>query len=116
MVNAFEARERGRLIVPSRTSPARSPGDMNWFHHVVLYVDGKVMDYDFGNEASVTGIKEYLKRMFVPKTRPELISKLKGYEVEAYPAEDYLLRKKQRLSVEEIKTQHTFKDFAPNLY
>lgn len=117
MVNALQAREGGRLITPAQTSPERSPGEKNWYFHVVLLVEGKVIDYDFLSQATIYPLKDYLNAMFVPEKRltdlEYKLSKMKGYKIKSYPAEDYILRQGQRLSVEEIAQEYYLKDFVP---
>jgi hypothetical protein len=117
MVNALQAREGGRLIVPAQTSPERSPGEKNWYFHVVLLVEGKIIDYDFLSQASIYPIKDYMNAMFIPEKRVNdpayKMSKMKGYKIKAYPAEDYILRQSQRLSVEQIAQESYLKDFLP---
>lgn len=120
MVNALQAREGGRLIVPAQTSPERSPGEKNWYFHVVLLVEGKVLDYDFLSQPTINPLKDYLNAMFIPAQKQSdkdyKMSKMKGYKIKTYPAEDYILRQNQRLSVEEISQESYLKEYLPAFF
>ena len=120
MVNALAAREGGRLITPASASPARSPGEKNWYFHVVLLVDGKVLDYDFTNQVKILPLKDYLNAMFIPVSKMSDLeykkSKMKSYKITTYPAEDYILRREQRLPVSEIEVESYLRDYLPDFF
>jgi hypothetical protein len=120
MVNALQAREGGPYIQPRRSSPSNMPGEKNWYFHVVLKVEGKILDYDFTNGPRILSMKEYMLEMFVLKTKhgdkAHINNKLKGYKFTTYPAEDYILRRNQRLSTSEIETIYKIQEYLPELF
>jgi hypothetical protein len=120
MVNALQARESGRLIEPARTSPARHPGESNWYFHAVLLVNGRIMDYDFTNQPTILPLNHYLHQMFIPATKQTDLtykqSKMKGFKLVLFPAEDYILRQQQRLSTREIAKEYYIKDLVPEFF
>ena len=70
MVNAEWVRESGKLN-PLREDGGRRnlPGERNWYHHVVLEMDGYIFDYDFGNEPMILTKQEYFSKMFLDEVR-----------------------------------------------
>lgn len=120
MVNALQAREAGLLITPSRVSPMRHPGERNWYFHVVLLVEGRVMDYDFTNQPRVIPLNDYLHEMFIPKAkrydRQYKIRKMQHYKITTYPAEDYILRRHQGLTTQDITREYYLKDVYPQFF
>jgi hypothetical protein len=120
MVNALQAREGGRLIEPARTAPARHPGEKNWYFHAVLMVNGKIMDYDFTNQPTLHPLKQYLNLMFIPADKQidakYKLSKMKGYKLTLFPAEDYILRQQQRLPTRDVAKEYYLKDLVPDFF
>jgi hypothetical protein len=121
MLNALQAREAGGLITPARVSPPfRNPGEKNWHFHVVLLVEGRILDYDFTNEAQTPLFKAYLNEMFIPKNKRSdegyKRSKMSLYQITSYPAEDYILRQNQRLGVKEISRSKYLRDYMPEFF
>jgi len=107
MVAALNAREAGRPYVPARLIPPfRVPGSSNWYFHAVLLADGVVHDYDFGNVASPTPLKEYIEKMFLPAEKVDDIkykkNKIARYEISLYPVTEYLQAQKERRRVSEV--------------
>lgn len=120
MVQAVVARESGRLIEPARTLPKRNPGVMNWYFHVVLMVEGKILDYDFTNQPRILSLNQYMNEMFIPADKMTnkkwKIDKMKSYRLKSFPAEDYMLRLSQRMTVQEIATETLLKDVIPGFF
>jgi hypothetical protein len=62
----------------------------------------------------------YLNEMFIPQSkRADLnyrLSKMKGYKITTYPAEDYILRRDQRMSTKEISTEYYLRDYLPTFF
>lgn len=120
LVSALVAREGGRFILPRQTSPTRQVGPKNWYFHAVLLVNGHILDYDFTNEARILPLKDYLSEMFIPvnqrKNKDFIMREMKGYEITSYPAEDYILRRNQRLRVKEIGSTQKLTVFAPHFF
>lgn len=90
-IAAFQAREAGEIIeaeyskyyrqgryghvnfnpVPQGTK-IREAGYTSWAHyHAVYLFDGHVFDYDFTNQATITKVEDYIKRMFIAKSEAE---------------------------------------------
>ena len=65
----------------------KPPGERNWYHHVILEVDGRIYDFSFDNEPQVPSVRDYINKMFLeerPKSEgglffPDSESKLKDY-------------------------------------
>jgi hypothetical protein len=98
MVNVEQARESGRRN-PDPTSLWRNlPGERNWYHHVVLEMDGFIFDYDFTNSPTVLSKKQYFDSMFFNELRSNQggdfyvgrEEKMKDYRIEFYDAIDGL--------------------------
>lgn len=110
MVSAVQARGATRF----------APGERNWYFHVFLLADGKVLDYDFTNTAKLLSINEYMHEMYLPKEKwgdaKYKESKMKLYEFEFYPAEDYIYRLRARQSRSEIATIVKLKDYMPSFF
>lgn len=65
LVNVEYARGAGRLN-PNPDSGFRNlPGERNWYHHVVLELNGQIYDFDFGNTPAVTTVSDYFEKMFL---------------------------------------------------
>jgi hypothetical protein len=120
MVNALQARESGRYIEPRQSNPSNLPGESNWYFHVVLKVEGKILDYDFMNEATVLNEKDYFLKMFIPSDKQSnadyKMRKMKGYEITTYPAEDYILRRDNRQTSDDIKVKYKFPTYMPMFF
>jgi len=110
MVNAVQAREATRF----------GPGETNWYFHVFLLAEGMVFDYDFTNSPRIININEYMHEMYLPKEKWKDLkykeSKMKLFELELYPAEDYLYRLRARQSRSEVATKIRFKDYMPSFF
>jgi hypothetical protein len=99
LINAEYARETGRLN-PNYTQDGmrQLPGENNWYHHVVLELDGEIYDFDFGNQPSVLEKELYFEIMFLnDKKKSEggghyigREEKLKNYEILFRPGLDTL--------------------------
>jgi len=120
MVNALQAREAGKFIVPSRKAPERVPGESNWYFHYVLLVEGTVLDYDFTNDARPRALENYLNEMFIPTSKigslDYKLKKMGQYKVISFPAEEYIYHLNQRSSIESLGTKSKLKDFIPTFY
>lgn len=120
MVAAVSAREGGPFIQPRQQNPSNLPGEKNWYFHVVLKVDDKILDYDFTNDPKVLTMKEWLKEMWIPKEKMNDLAyrqyKMKGYKITTYPAEDYIIRQNQRLGVSAIEKVSYLKDYMPSFF
>lgn len=110
MVNALQARGATRL----------GAGESNWYFHVFLLVDGKILDYDFTEAPKVLSFNEYMHEMYLPKEKWNDLkykeSKMKLYEFEFYPAEDYIYRLRARQSRSEIAKKIKLKDYMPGFF
>ncbi len=121
MVNALEARESGRFIEPKPSqAPFNLPGESNWYFHAFLLVEGKIFDYDFTNAPKVISFKDYLHEMYLPRDKWKDLkykeSKMRRYEIEAFPAEEYILRLRSRLGRSEIARKQFLKDYLPEFF
>ena len=120
MVNALLAREGGSYIEPRQTNPTLTPGESNWYFHVVLKVEGKILDYDFTNEARILAEKKYFLEMFIPKDEQSDAEyrafKMKGYKITTYPAEEYIQLRESRMSTDSIESKYSFKDYLPEFF
>ena len=101
MVNAEYVRNKGRILTqPTPEGLKWAPGEANWYHHVVLELDGEIYDFDFGNKPVVAGVQAYFDKMFIderPKDQGGKFfadpgDKLADYEIETLSAQDYLKR------------------------
>jgi len=90
LVNAEWVREAGRLIPGLPANERRyEVGERNWYHHVILYYEGLIFDFDFGNEPRVISVQDYFEQMFLnekrnPDSRGTYVGreeKLKNYEL-----------------------------------
>lgn len=87
LVNA----ERARIAKVGVTT------EVNWYHHVILELDGQILDFDFMDRPTVVPVAKYFNEMFFNEINPPfyphllvgLAEKLK-YKVEIYQASDYL--------------------------
>lgn len=107
MLNVEWARLSGALdpAYPA-TSPFRSlPGERNWYHHIVLEMDGVIYDYDFGNTPQVLSKADYFDKMFLKELKKDqggkfyvgLKEKLTYYQVEVIDAREALRAKQTRI-------------------
>jgi len=66
--------------------------DMNWYHHVVLEKEGKILDYDFDTKPLTPTVDEYFQTMFF--NDPDLASERKksDYHIQVIDADEYLQR------------------------
>jgi hypothetical protein len=94
LINAEFARESGRLNPNSGIDGIRNlPGETNWYHHVVLEMDGEIYDFDFGNSPVVLPVKAYFEKMFLDDKKASeggeryigRDEKLKTYEILVRP-------------------------------
>ena len=113
LINAEFARESGRLNPNSSQDGIRQlPGESNWYHHVVLELDGEIYDFDFGNQPSVLSKELYFEKMFLnDKKKSEggehyigREEKLKTYEILERPGLDTLKAREERRSSPVSKT------------
>ena len=120
LVSAVQAREAGRLMVPARVKPERAPGKNNWEFHVVLLIEGKILDYDFTNEPRILSAHEYFNYMFIPREKMTDLNyrqnKLKSFRVTTYPATEYISRLDQRLGITAIEKESKLAEFLPKLF
>jgi hypothetical protein len=66
LINVEFAREKGRLNPNSSLDGIRNlPGETNWYHHVVLELDGYIYDFDFDNYPVVLPVRDYFEKMFL---------------------------------------------------
>ena len=91
LVNAEQVRGAGRLIPGLPANERRyEVGEKNWYHHVILYYDGVIFDFDFGNEPRVLAARDYFEQMFLNEKRQPGFGgfyvgreeKLKNYKIE----------------------------------
>jgi hypothetical protein len=113
LINAEYAREAGRLNPNSSQDGLRQlPGESNWYHHVVLELDGEIYDFDFGNRPSVLAKEYYFEKMFLnDKKKSEggehyigREEKMKTYEILVRPGLDTLRAREERRSSPVSKT------------
>ncbi len=96
MLNAEYARASGRH---------GAPGERNWYHHVVLEMDGLIYDFDFGNTPQVTTTQKYIEQMFLNDKRKSeggefyvgREEKLKYYEITVKPALETMHARRNRV-------------------
>ncbi len=89
MINVELARGSGK---------AGAPGETNWYHHVILESEGRIYDFDYTNQPTVMGVREYFERMFLDEAKdvqPAFYhvgreNKLKDYTVEQHAALPYI--------------------------
>lgn len=87
MINA----ERGRTSNPDSTD------EQNWYHHVVLLMDGHILDFDFTGEPTILPAHEYFEQMFldeIPNPSRAFLrvgrdDKLSDYKLKLFPADRY---------------------------
>jgi hypothetical protein len=106
MLNVEMARESGRLnpAYPASSTFRNLPGERNWYHHVVLEMDGLIFDYDFGNAPKIIPVADYFEQMFLKeKTKAEggefyvgREEKLKTYKINIIDAQATLRAREQR--------------------
>ncbi len=118
LVNVEQARESGRRN-PDVNSPFRNlPGERNWYHHVVLEMDGFIFDFDFTNSPTVLSKTQYFELMFLKELtqaqggnfyvgRDE---KMKDYKIEFYDAIDGL-RASENRTVGPKKTKMNLREY-----
>jgi len=123
LINAEFARESGRLNPNSASDGMRNlPGETNWYHHVVLELDGEIYDFDFGNQPKVVSVKDYFEKMFLDDKKPSeggdryigREEKLKTYEILVRPGlETIRARSENRVSPikETLRLNEYLKDF-----
>jgi len=113
LINAEYAREAGRVNPNSSQDGFRqSPGERNWYHHVVLELDEEIYDFDFGNQPSVLSKELYFEKMFLnDKTISEggehyigREEKLKTYEILVRPGLDTIRAREESRSSPVSKT------------
>jgi hypothetical protein len=105
LVNVEFARGAGHLAFNETLGKeVRSPGEKNWYHHVVLLHDGKIYDFDFGNYPSVLSPGDYFTKMFFQ----ELLSGYGTFYVgEREKRKNYQLLLRQALEVLESVQSRT---------
>ena len=118
LINVEYARSSGRLNpdYPELSEFRNLPGERNWYHHVILEMDGFIFDYDFGNMPVVLSVGEYFEQMFLDEeSRPQdrisrigRAEKLKGYEVEVVKAMDIIKAREQRIRTPDGKKMRLF--------
>lgn len=123
LINAEFARESGRLNPDSDNDGFRNlPGETNWYHHVVLEMDGEIYDFDFGNNPVVVPVKAYFEKMFLNDKKTSeggeryigRDEKLKTYEILVRPGlETIHARSENRQSPvkETLRLQDYLRDF-----
>jgi hypothetical protein len=123
LINAEFARDSGRLNPNSANDGIRNlPGETNWYHHVVLEMDGEIYDFDFGNSPVVLPVKAYFEKMFLDDKKVSeggeryigRDEKLKTYEILVRPGLETLrARSENRQSPvkETLRLQDYLKDF-----
>jgi len=97
LLNAEYARAGGRH---------GAPGERNWYHHVVLEMDGFIYDFDFGNTPNITTTKKYFEQMFLDDKRKSeggefyvgREEKLKYYEIVVKPALATMYARRDRVA------------------
>ena len=66
LINSEFARQAGRLNPNFAIDGIRNlPGENNWYHHVVLEIDGDIYDFDFDNFPIVLPVGDYFEKMFL---------------------------------------------------
>lgn len=103
MLNAEHARNQGRLLPKPIDGMRLGPGETNWDYHVILELDGKIYDFDYGNTPQVVGVRSYIKKMFLDELPAEQggrffsapAAKLDGYELKFTRVVDFLRRTPQ---------------------
>ena len=123
LINAEFARQSGAFNPNSSVDGIRNlPGETNWYHHVVLELDGDIYDFDFDNYPVVLSVREYFEKMFLNDKRPSeggeryigRDEKLKTYEVIVRPGlETMRARSENRKSPEApaLRLQEFLRDF-----
>jgi len=90
LINAEFGRNEG--IRPD--GRAYTPGQQNWYHHVILENEGKIYDFDFGNSPEILSVEDYFEKMFLnesennshPSHKVGREVKLKDYEIKEFSA------------------------------
>jgi hypothetical protein len=90
----------------ARNATTRGPGETNWYHHVVAEIDGKIYDFDFGNQPEIITTREWLDRQWLQENenpypafyRVGRKAKLK-YNVQFFDAARYLSSRLQSESL-----------------
>lgn len=91
----FRRNEGATLPAPVNGSKFE-PGIANFSHHVVLYSEGEIYDYDFGNSPATPSLRDYIRGMFWEEpavteyTGMERLSEREKYRIAFVPAEEYL--------------------------
>jgi hypothetical protein len=108
LINVEYARGAGRMN-PDQTSKGMRnlPGENNWYHHVVLELDGYIYDFDFGNSPMVLPVKAYFEKMFLNDLKESeggqhyvgRVEKLKTYEILVRPGLDTLRAREERRAI-----------------
>lgn len=123
LVNVEYAREGGRVDPNSlNMKPYRYfAGERNWYHHVVLELDGFIFDFDFDNRPRVVSVREYFEVMFFEEKRENdggsfyvgRDEKLRDYEITSKNA---LLTLKARIHKKEapVGQRQRFREFLQN--
>ena len=105
LINAEFARGAGRLNPNHANDGIRNlPGENNWYHHVVLELDGYIYDFDFDNYPVVLPVKKYFEKMFLADLKKSdggdhyigRDEKLKTYEILVRPGLDTLRAREER--------------------
>jgi hypothetical protein len=105
LINAEFARGAGRFNPNQANDGIRNlPGETNWYHHVVLELDGYIYDFDFDNYPVVLPVKAYFEKMFLNDIKKSeggdqyigRDEKLKTYEVLIRPGIDTLRAREDR--------------------
>lgn len=65
--------------------PRTSAGLIGWVFHVVLHLDGLILDMDYSTEPTFEPLEEYFDKMF-----PESLGKNQNLLVKIAPAEEFL--------------------------
>lgn len=77
-----------RSLKPQKArSPEAAP--LGWTYHVILQVEGRIYDFDYGRQAMAPSLKDYFNSMWVG-TMPFSFNPLERIKMRAIPAQEYL--------------------------
>lgn len=120
LINAEKVRNNGaKLDTPLPHGIRFAPGERNWEYHVVLFVDGKIYDFDFLNSPTPLSVDDYIEEMFLndnpnpPKWFGVYIGrevKASEYKVSLFLLKD-LLKESHLPPTKTAKRTYLFKDF-----
>jgi hypothetical protein len=123
LINAEFARAAGRINPNVGVDGIRNlPGENNWYHHVVLEMDGEIYDFDFGNAPVVLPVKVYFEKMFLDDKKSSeggeryigRDEKLKTYEILVRPGLETIRARSQNQQSpikETLRLQYYLRDF-----